>query len=150
MCWQSRWVTGKTDWIKNVLAANEANVHFTRRNMHITPTPRLCPPAPTAQTFSSCHGLRAAAVPDRGRRRRHCLSRCKPTPWRRQSCSSIVSQAHGASSYATTCSTAGNKAHTSASMSKMRGMTVRASTCPGTNRTHECTSRITASSNTGW
>jgi deazaflavin-dependent oxidoreductase (nitroreductase family) len=33
---------GKTDWVKNVLAAGEADVHFTRRDVHITNT-RILP-----------------------------------------------------------------------------------------------------------
>ncbi len=33
---------GKTDWIKNVLAAGEADVHYTRRSLHIT-NPRVLP-----------------------------------------------------------------------------------------------------------
>jgi deazaflavin-dependent oxidoreductase (nitroreductase family) len=31
---------GKTDWVKNVLAAGEADVHYTRRDVHIT-NPRI-------------------------------------------------------------------------------------------------------------
>jgi deazaflavin-dependent oxidoreductase (nitroreductase family) len=33
---------GKTDWVKNVLAAGAADVHFTRRDLHIT-NPRILP-----------------------------------------------------------------------------------------------------------
>jgi deazaflavin-dependent oxidoreductase (nitroreductase family) len=33
---------GKTDWVKNVLAAGEADVHFIRKDVHIT-NPRLVP-----------------------------------------------------------------------------------------------------------
>ncbi|OBJ48813.1 nitroreductase family deazaflavin-dependent oxidoreductase [Mycobacterium sp. 1423905.2] len=33
---------GKTDWVKNVLAAGEADVRFTRREVHIT-NPRILP-----------------------------------------------------------------------------------------------------------
>jgi deazaflavin-dependent oxidoreductase (nitroreductase family) len=33
---------GKTDWIKNVLAAGQADVHYTRRTLHIT-NPRILP-----------------------------------------------------------------------------------------------------------
>src|SRR3954451_24654602 len=33
---------GKTDWVKNVLAAGEADVHFIRRQLHITNT-RILP-----------------------------------------------------------------------------------------------------------
>ena len=35
-------VHGKTDWVKNVLAAGEADVHFTRRDVHLT-NPRIVP-----------------------------------------------------------------------------------------------------------
>ncbi len=41
---------GKTDWVKNVLAAGEADVHFTRRTVHLT-NPRILPPG------SPGHGL---------------------------------------------------------------------------------------------
>lgn len=34
---------GKTDWVKNVLAAGEADVHLSRRDVHIT-NPRILPP----------------------------------------------------------------------------------------------------------
>ena len=33
---------GKTDWVENVLAAGEADVHFIRKDVHIT-NPRLVP-----------------------------------------------------------------------------------------------------------
>jgi deazaflavin-dependent oxidoreductase (nitroreductase family) len=33
---------GRTDWVKNVLAAGEADVHFTRRDVHLT-NPRILP-----------------------------------------------------------------------------------------------------------
>ena len=33
---------GKTDWVKNVLAAGEADLHFIRKDVHIT-NPRLVP-----------------------------------------------------------------------------------------------------------
>ena len=33
---------GKTNWVKNVLAAGEADVHFIRRDVHIT-NPRILP-----------------------------------------------------------------------------------------------------------
>jgi deazaflavin-dependent oxidoreductase (nitroreductase family) len=33
---------GKTNWVKNVLAAGEADVHFSRKNVHIT-NPRVLP-----------------------------------------------------------------------------------------------------------
>ena len=34
---------GKTDWVKNVLAAGEADVHFIRKDVHIV-NPRVLPP----------------------------------------------------------------------------------------------------------
>jgi deazaflavin-dependent oxidoreductase (nitroreductase family) len=34
---------GKTDWVKNVLAAGEADLHFSRKDVHIT-NPRVLPP----------------------------------------------------------------------------------------------------------
>ena len=34
---------GKTDWVKNVLAAGEADLHFIRKDVHIT-NPRVLPP----------------------------------------------------------------------------------------------------------
>jgi deazaflavin-dependent oxidoreductase (nitroreductase family) len=33
---------GKTDWVKNVLAAGEADVHFGRKSVHIV-NPRIVP-----------------------------------------------------------------------------------------------------------
>ncbi len=33
---------GKTDWVKNVLAAGEADLHFVRRDVHLT-NPRIVP-----------------------------------------------------------------------------------------------------------
>jgi len=33
---------GKTDWVKNVLAAGEADLHFVRRNVHLV-NPRIVP-----------------------------------------------------------------------------------------------------------
>jgi deazaflavin-dependent oxidoreductase (nitroreductase family) len=33
---------GKTDWVKNVLAAGEADLHFIRREVHLT-NPRIVP-----------------------------------------------------------------------------------------------------------
>jgi deazaflavin-dependent oxidoreductase (nitroreductase family) len=35
-------IHGKTDWVKNVLAAGEADVHFIRRDVHIV-NPRILP-----------------------------------------------------------------------------------------------------------
>ncbi|HYZ67029.1 MAG TPA: nitroreductase family deazaflavin-dependent oxidoreductase [Mycobacterium sp.] len=33
---------GKTDWVKNVLAAGEADLHFTRKDVHLV-NPRIVP-----------------------------------------------------------------------------------------------------------
>ena len=38
---------GKTDWVKNVLAAGEADVHFIRRDVHIV-NPRILPAGSSA------------------------------------------------------------------------------------------------------
>jgi deazaflavin-dependent oxidoreductase (nitroreductase family) len=38
---------GKTDWVKNVLAAGEADVHFTRRDVHLI-NPRILPAGSSA------------------------------------------------------------------------------------------------------
>ena len=40
-------VHGKTDWVKNVLAAGEADVHFIRRDVHIV-NPRILPAGSSA------------------------------------------------------------------------------------------------------
>jgi deazaflavin-dependent oxidoreductase (nitroreductase family) len=39
---------GKTDWVKNVLAAGEADVHFIRRDVHLT-NPRIIPAGSRAE-----------------------------------------------------------------------------------------------------
>jgi deazaflavin-dependent oxidoreductase (nitroreductase family) len=39
---------GKADWVKNVLAAGEAEVHFTRQHVHIT-NPRILPVGGSAE-----------------------------------------------------------------------------------------------------
>ena len=39
---------GKTDWLKNVLAAGEADVHFIRRDLHIV-NPRIVPAGGSAE-----------------------------------------------------------------------------------------------------
>ena len=44
---------GKTDWVKNVLAAGEADVHFIRRDVHLV-NPRICPRAAVRQ---ACRGM---------------------------------------------------------------------------------------------
>ena len=41
-------VHGKTDWVKNVLAAGEADVHFGRRDVHIV-NPRILPAGASAE-----------------------------------------------------------------------------------------------------
>jgi deazaflavin-dependent oxidoreductase (nitroreductase family) len=41
-------VHGKTDWVKNVLAAGEADVHFVRRDVHIV-NPRILPAGASAE-----------------------------------------------------------------------------------------------------
>lgn len=38
---------GKTDWVKNVLAAGEADLHFSRRDVHIV-NPRILAPGANA------------------------------------------------------------------------------------------------------
>ncbi len=52
-------VHGKTDWVKNVLAAGEADVHFVRRDVHLV-NPRILPAGSER---------RRAAVHGQGRRR---------------------------------------------------------------------------------
>ena len=39
---------GKTDWVKNVLAAGEADIHFIRRDVHLT-NPRIVPAGSDAE-----------------------------------------------------------------------------------------------------
>ena len=46
---------GKTDWVKNVLAAGEADLRYIRRDVHIT-NPRILPAG------SDGHGLPLAAA----------------------------------------------------------------------------------------
>lgn len=53
---------GKTDWVKNVLAAGQADLHFARKTVHIV-NPGFCRPAPTARACPgwcgcSCAGWR--------------------------------------------------------------------------------------------
>jgi deazaflavin-dependent oxidoreductase (nitroreductase family) len=38
---------GKTDWVKNVLAAGEADLHFVRRDVHLV-NPRIVPAGSSA------------------------------------------------------------------------------------------------------
>jgi hypothetical protein len=42
---------GKTNWVKNVLAAGEADVHLFRRDVHIT-NPRIVPVGTDSDTLS--------------------------------------------------------------------------------------------------
>ena len=55
---------GKTDWVKNVLAAGEADVRFIRKAVHIT-NPRILPAEPLVHRRKQAgdNGL-AAADPD--------------------------------------------------------------------------------------
>ena len=39
---------GKTDWVKNVLAAGEADLHFVRRDVHLV-NPRIVPAGSSAE-----------------------------------------------------------------------------------------------------
>ena len=39
---------GKTDWVKNVLAAGEADLHFLRKDAHVT-NPRILPAGSDAE-----------------------------------------------------------------------------------------------------
>ena len=46
-------VHGKTDWVKNVLAAGEADIHFGRKDVHLV-NPRVLPAGtvdPTLRRF---------------------------------------------------------------------------------------------------
>ncbi len=48
---------GKTDWVKNVLAAGEADLQFVRRGVHVT-NPRIVP-AGSERGGTAVHGSRA-------------------------------------------------------------------------------------------
>lgn len=61
---------GKTNWVKNVLAAGEAEVQFLRTTVHLT-NPGYYPRAP--QCGAAAHGP-AASTPGRDIRGRHQLS----------------------------------------------------------------------------
>ncbi len=63
---------GKTDWVKNVLAAGEADVHFIRKDVHIT-NPRVLPPGSDG-TGPALLGPPADRA-GRGLRRRYRLGR---------------------------------------------------------------------------
>jgi deazaflavin-dependent oxidoreductase (nitroreductase family) len=58
---------GKTDWVKNVLAAGEADLHFIRRDVHVV-NPRIVP-AGTACRRTAVHGSRAGGQDGDLRRR---------------------------------------------------------------------------------
>ena len=67
---------GKTDWVKNVLAAGEADVHFIRRDVHIV-NPRILPAGASADGCRGWHGC--------SRAKSECSSPTSPdtlTPWR--------------------------------------------------------------------
>ena len=52
---------GKTDWVKNVLAAGEADVHFIRRSVHLT-NPRILPVGSDAQGLPWMAGMQSSRV----------------------------------------------------------------------------------------
>jgi deazaflavin-dependent oxidoreductase (nitroreductase family) len=52
---------GKTDWVKNVLAAGEADVHFIRRDVHIV-NPRILPPGSSADGLPLLARIQAGRV----------------------------------------------------------------------------------------
>ena len=52
---------GKTDWVKNVLAAGEADVHFIRRDVHIV-NPRILPAGSSADGLPWMAGLQARKI----------------------------------------------------------------------------------------
>jgi deazaflavin-dependent oxidoreductase (nitroreductase family) len=52
---------GKTDWVKNVLAAGEADLHFTRREVHLV-NPRIVPAGGDATGLPSMARLQAKRV----------------------------------------------------------------------------------------
>ena len=49
---------GKTDWVKNVLAAGEADVHFARSDVHLT-NPRIVPAGSDAEGLPRLARLQA-------------------------------------------------------------------------------------------
>ena len=59
---------GKTDWVKNVLAAGEADLQFARRGVHVT-NPRIVP-AGTSVRWAALHRS-GAGESGRRLRRRH-------------------------------------------------------------------------------
>ena len=52
---------GKTDWVKNVLAAGEADVHFTRRDVHLV-NPRIVPAGSGAEGLPFMARVQASKV----------------------------------------------------------------------------------------
>jgi len=52
---------GKTDWVKNVLAAGEADVHFIRRDVHLV-NPRIVPAGSGAEGLPFMARLQANRV----------------------------------------------------------------------------------------
>ena len=52
---------GKTDWVKNVLAAGEADVHFIRRDVHLT-NPRILPARSDAEGLPLMARLQAGRM----------------------------------------------------------------------------------------
>ena len=54
---------GKTDWVKNVLAAGEAEVHFIRRDVHLT-NPRIVPAGSGADELPFMARVQAKQIGD--------------------------------------------------------------------------------------
>jgi deazaflavin-dependent oxidoreductase (nitroreductase family) len=52
---------GKTDWVKNVLAAGEADLHFIRREVHLV-NPRILPAGSGAEDLPFMARLQAKKV----------------------------------------------------------------------------------------
>ena len=52
---------GKTDWVKNVLAAGEADLHLTRRDLHLV-NPRIVPAGTGAEGLPLMARLQAKKV----------------------------------------------------------------------------------------
>jgi deazaflavin-dependent oxidoreductase (nitroreductase family) len=52
---------GKTDWVKNVLAAGEADLHFIRRDVHLV-NPRIVPAGGDAEGLPLMARLQAKRV----------------------------------------------------------------------------------------
>ena len=64
-------IHGKTNWVKNILAAGEADIHVRGQDLHLVNL-RVIPRAPTSR---ACRGWRAASCAGAwGVRRRHRLS----------------------------------------------------------------------------